>query len=294
MTVPRRATTLVTSLGGLAVVVALAAVLTGVAPAAAQDGLLVLDPADFDPDSHVIDHEHLPFSPGTRLVLRGSAFQDGERIRRRVETTVTDLTKEIGGVRAAVILEKDYNDGELVEVELAFRAQDRQGNVWHLGEYTETWEGEDLVGGQAWMVGNPEGAQAGILMPARPRRSAPDFSQGYAPAPYNWADRGRVVLVGGKTAVPAGDFDDVVIVEEWDAADPSAFQLKYYAPGVGNVRVGWRGEDEERETLQLLKLERLDADALAAVRDEALALEARAYVYGMTAPATPLGYSDDP
>ena len=40
--------------------------------------------------------------------------------------------------------------GCLIEKELAFRAQDRAGNVWHLGEYTETWEGEDLVGGQAF------------------------------------------------------------------------------------------------------------------------------------------------
>ena len=70
-----------------------------------------------------------------------------------------------------------------------------------------------------------------------------------------------------------------------------AFQLKFYAPGVGNVRVGWRGAKEtEREVLELVDLVHLSPKALAEARADALELERRAYVirkdlYGQTRPA---------
>ena len=78
---------------------------------------------------------------------------------------------------------------------------------------------------------------------------------------------------------------------EFSRSEPGAFQLKYYAPGVGNVRVGYGGPNEhEHEVLVLTERAMLDADALAAVRDAALAQEADAYrlspaLYGATAPA---------
>ncbi len=54
--------------------------------------------------------------------------------------TVTDLTKVVNGVRAVVVWDRDYASGELQETELAFFAQDNDGNVWHLGEYPEEYE----------------------------------------------------------------------------------------------------------------------------------------------------------
>ena len=45
---------------------------------------------------------------------------------------------------------------------------------------------------------------------------------------------------------------------EFERNKPGAYQLKYYAPGVGDVRVGWRGpEEEEKEGLELVKDVRL-------------------------------------
>jgi hypothetical protein len=67
-------------------------------------------------------------------VFEGSAIDDGERISRRVVSTVTDLSKEINGLDTIVVWERDYSEGELVEAELAFFAQDDYGNVWHMGE----------------------------------------------------------------------------------------------------------------------------------------------------------------
>ena len=98
--------------------------------------------AQFD-DPTRIDNRWLPLTPGTQLVYEGSAIDDGERISRRVVTTVTDLSKVIDDVRTLVIWERDFTAGQLSEPELAFFAQDNAGNVWLVGEYPEEYdEGE--------------------------------------------------------------------------------------------------------------------------------------------------------
>ena len=196
--------------------------------------------------------------------------------------TVTDLNKVINGVRTVVIFDRDYSRGELLEAELAFFSQDRDGNVWHLGQYREMYDEVELVGGRAWLVGHLDGARAGIMIKAKPRLGTPSYSQGYAPAPFNWTDRARVYQMGEKTTVPFGSFEDVLVTEEFNDEEPGALQLKYYARGVGNVRVGWKGADQQQETLELVKVVKLSPKALAEVRVEAMALEDRAYVYGRT------------
>ena len=61
------------------------------------------------------------------------------------------------------------------------------------------------------------------------------------------------------------------------------------SPGVGYVRVGWRGKGEKtRETLELTEIIKLSPEALAKARADALELEKRAYVYGRTPPAEPM------
>jgi hypothetical protein len=246
------------------------------------------DPSIFDPErSAIIDNEWFPLQPGTRWIFRGSTVEDEERIPHRIVFTVTDLTKVIGGVRAVVGWDRDYSAGKLVETELIFFAQDKNGNVWHLGEYSETWEDGELVGGQAWLVGHLEGAKAGIQMKTDPRLGTPAYSQGFAPPPFYWNDWAKVFKVGQTTCVPAGCFEDVLVTDEFEPTKPGAHQLKYYARGVGNVRVGWRGTDADKEVLVLVRLVHLSPEALAEARAKALELETRANVYGLTPPAEP-------
>ncbi len=78
--------------------------------------------------------------------------------------------------------------------------------------------------------------------------------------------------------MPAGCYQDVVVIAEFEPNIPQAFQDKYYAPGVGVVRVGWRGKnDESKEELELVRFTRLSSEEMANVRAEALELEDRAY-----------------
>jgi hypothetical protein len=244
------------------------------------------DPAIFDPErSFVIDNAWLPMEPGTQYVHRGWTEEDGEKIPHRIVSIVTDLTKGIGGVRAAVGWERDFSDGKLVEAELFFNAQDRGGNVWHLGEYTEEWEDGELVGGQAWLAGHLAGARAGLMMKADPQLRSSAYSEGFAPAPYYWADQGKVFDVGTSTCVPVDCYNDVLVIDEFDQRSPDAHQLKYYARSVGPVRTGWRGSDPDKEVLVLASLRRLTQVEMTEARRQALALETRARVYGLADPA---------
>ena len=124
------------------------------------------DRTNFD-NSTTVDNKWFPLEPGDHSVFEGSAIDDGQRISRRVLTTVTDLSKEIDGVNTMVVWERDYTEGEEVEAELAFFAQDNYGNVWHMGEYPEEYEDGEFDKAPGWLAGK-EGATAGIAMRAEP------------------------------------------------------------------------------------------------------------------------------
>ncbi|WP_328996208.1 hypothetical protein OG394_16295 [Kribbella sp. NBC_01245] len=228
-----------------------------------------------------------PLRPGTRLNYRGQTIEDGEAIPHTVTFIVTDLTKVIDGVRNVVLWERDYREGVLEEAELAFFAQADGGDVWHFGQYPEVYEGGQLTEVPAWIHG-VEGARAGITIKAKPQLGGRSYSQGWGPA-VGWSDRAEVFKTNQKTCVKAGCFQGVLVTDETSADEPGAHQLKYYAAGIGNVRVGFYGNDPTKETLELVSVQRLSKAGLAEARAAALSLEKRAYryskdVYGRTAP----------
>jgi hypothetical protein len=245
------------------------------------------DPGNFDRPT-AIDNPWDPIRPGEQFTWQGHATEDGERVSRAVVFTVTDLTKVIDGVRTVVAWDRDYNDGHLEEGELAFFAQDNDGVVWHFGQYPEEYAGGEIVKTPTWIAGI-HGARAGISMQGEPRPGTPSYAQGWGPE-VNWTDRARVYRVGQKDCVPVDCYDDVLVIDEFNRDEPGAHQLKYYARGVGGVRVGWRGaKEEEREVMVLVAFRQLDAAAMANVREKVLEQEERAYrispdVYGQTEP----------
>lgn len=248
---------------------------------ASEGPLEAFDQNNFESSTNVTN-KWFPLQPGTQWVYKG--FRKGAPAR--VVQTVTDLTKVINGVRTVVVWDVDYKEGKVRESEIIFFAQDKDGNVWLLGELVEAYDDAEFVGGNAWIAGL-DGSRAGIQMKADPRPGTPTYSQGYAPPPVNWTDRAVVEQAGQKTCVPAGCYKDVLVIAESSKSEaPDAQQLKYYAPGVGYVRVGWRGKGENRrETLELTEIVKLTPDSLAKARAEALEIERRAYLYGRTPPA---------
>lgn len=235
------------------------------------------DPNNFDERSININNEWLPLIPGTHLVYEGTTVEDdGTIVPHRVEINVTDLTKVIGGVRSVVSWDLDYSDSELVEAELAFFTQDKVGNVWRMGEYPEEYEEGKFIAARTWIHGLKD-AGAGIMMQVKPQLGTPSYSQGWGPA-VGWTDRGQVNQMKQKICVPVDCYENVLVIAETSSSESNAQQLKYYASGVGNVAVGWKGAGEKtKEILELVKLEQLNQEALVKVRTEALKLEKHAY-----------------
>jgi hypothetical protein len=269
----------------LAVLVALTwlALASGVGVAQDKKKFEAFNPKSFDGRSTTIDNEWFPLKPGTRFVYEGTTIEDdGKPAPHRLVSTITDLTKLIDGVRTVVVWENDYKAGQLAETEIAFLAQDNAGNVWRLGEYPEEWERGKFAKAPAWVHGR-EGAVAGILMTAKSQPGTPSYSQGWGPA-VRFADRGKVDKVGQKTCVRTGCYEDVLVIAETTPEEPGAEQLKYYARGVGVVRVGWRGKGEKtKETLELVEVVQLSPEALAEARAKALELDKRAYKFSKKA-----------
>jgi hypothetical protein len=262
----------------------------GRATSPAKQPFEIVDLSKFDDHSIDIDNKWSPMRPGTRWIYEGTTVEDNGRVvPHRVEINITSLTKVISGVRTLISYDLDYSNGQLEEAELAFFAQDNDGNVWHFGQYPEEYKRGKFVRAPAWIHGF-EDARAGITMKADPQLGTPSYSQGWGPA-VDWTDRGIAYQMGQKTSVRAGSFDDVLVIKETARSEIDAEQLKYYARGVGNVRVGWAGRGEKtRETLELVKVEQLDPKALAEINAKALTLEKTAYkrsknVYGGTRPA---------
>jgi hypothetical protein len=82
------------------------------------------------------------------------------------------------------------------------------------------------------------------------------------------------------------------VIKESASGEQDAEQLKYYAPGVGNVRTGWVGTGAKiTETLELVKVEQLTPKILTDARAKAAQLEQSAYrrskdVYARTQAST--------
>jgi hypothetical protein len=233
------------------------------------------DPANF-PNPPKIDNQWNPLTPGMQFILAGEADRGGGLLPHRVVSTVTDLTKMINGVRTVVILEKDINEGDLEEAELAFQAQDNAGNLWNLGEYPAEYDEGKFTGAPDTWISGLGKAEPGNLMLADPQLGTPEYLQGWSPD-IDFLDCAKVFKMQQKTCVPVGCYEDVLITDERSPLEPeSGHQRKYYAPGVGTVRVG-AIDDPEGETLVLAEASRLSPEDLAKVRQEALKLEKNAY-----------------
>ena len=244
------------------------------------------DPANF-PNPPKIDNQWDPRTPGTQFILSGEADGGGGLLPHQVVSTVTDLTKMINGVRVVVILEEDINEGEVQESELAFHAQDNAGHLWSLGEYVEGYEDGEFSGAPDTWISGLDKAVPGNIMLADPQLGTPEYLQGWSPD-IEFSDCAKVYKMQEQTCVPLGCYENVMITDERNSLEAErGHQRRYYAPGVGNVRVGFV-DDPEGETLVLVGVNQLSPDELARARQDALKLEKHAYrisdLYRQTSP----------
>jgi hypothetical protein len=186
----------------------------------------VLNPRDF---VRVIDNPYYPLPVGRTLIYRG--VRDGQTQTDRVH--VTSGTKVLEGITATAVSDVARHNGKLLEKTTDWFAQDKQGNVWYLGEDTAAY----LPNGQidrsgSWQAGVHDG-EPGIIMLAHPQ--IPDayrqeFLRGQA------EDTAWIVNKGGSVRVPFGVVHHILTSLEFTRLEPGVIDQKIYAPGIGIVR----------------------------------------------------------
>ena len=190
-----------------------------------------------------IDNPYFPLRPGTRQVYRET---DAEGHEMRVVVRVTRRTKRVAsGIVGRVVRDTVTEDGELVEDTFDWYAQDREGNVWYLGERTTEYENGKPVSTDGSFEDGVDGARRGIVMLARPRIGR-EYAQERAPGVAE--DRARVLSRDEQVEVPAGHFRHVLMTRDWNPLEPKVNEYKFYARGVGVVlalTVSGGGDREE-------------------------------------------------
>jgi hypothetical protein len=221
----------------------------GVASTASIAGFLSIP---FNPNNfvRVVDNRFFPLTPGTRYVFKG--IEDNE-----TETNVTIVThdrKNILGISAIVVFDRVFVHGDLKEKTFDWYAQDKDGNVWYLGEDTKELDHGRVVSTEgSWETGK-NGAKAGIIMLAHPHitdKYRQEFLAGEA------EDVARVVDRGLDVRVPYGSFHNCLKTAEFTRLEPGIKEAKDFCPGVGFVKAhGISGETTQLVLTAITKVRR--------------------------------------
>ena len=121
--------------------------------------------------------------------------------RERDTVTVTDQTKIIEGITATVVRDVATHDGTVLERTFDWYAQDKEGNVWYLGEDTAAFGPKGRIDTSGSWEAGVNDAEPGIVMEANPQ--IPDaYRQEYLAGQAE--DTAWVVQLGGTVTVPYG------------------------------------------------------------------------------------------
>jgi hypothetical protein len=196
-----------------------------------------IDPANF---VEVIDNPLMPLPVGGRWQYEGETDEGTET----VDVVVTGDRKTVIGVSTFVIRDTVRLDGEVIEDTYDWFAQDSDGNVWYFGESSSDFEEGELVSTHGSWEAGVDGAQPGIVMPAEPAVGdviRQEYDAGEA------EDMMQIFELDQQIAVPAGDFDGVLVTRDWNPLEPETVERKYYAPGVGMIKEAVEGGAESTE-----------------------------------------------
>lgn len=201
-----------------------------------------INPADF---VDVIDNPYFPLIPGTTFFYEG----ESEDATIRNEVFVTYENRQVMGVNTTVIRDRVWEDDELVEETFDWYAQDKDGNVWYLGEDSKDLEGGKLVSTKGSWEAGVNGAQPGILIQGEPHVGdvyRQEYFKGEA------EDMAEVLALDESVSVEYGSFENCLKTREWTPLEPGVEENKYYAPGIGFIQeVMIQGGSERLELVDI-------------------------------------------
>jgi hypothetical protein len=184
-------------------------------------------PANF---SDSVTNEYFPLYPGTVYTYTAQTPDGAESI---VVTVLAD-TKMVAGVKCTVVHDVVSMEGQVIEDTYDWYAQDKDGNVWYMGEDVSNYENGKLVDKEGSFEAGIDGAKPGIIMFANPVLEMPYRQEYHCGVAEDW---GKVVAKGQTITVPYGTFGNCIKTEDWNALEPDLpVEYKYYAPGIGVIK----------------------------------------------------------
>ncbi len=188
------------------------------------------------PFSATIDHPYFSLLVGMQWILTA---ENDEGAVVRLEVTALDETEAVAGVTTRVVEEREWEDGELIEVARNFFVRAPDGTLCYYGEDVDNYEGGEIVNHDGtWRAGR-DGARPGIFLPAAPQVGQA-FQQEVAPGVAE--DEAEIAAIGETVEVPLGTYSDTVRLLEHNPLDGGT-STKIYARDVGLLR------DDEFERL---------------------------------------------
>ncbi len=175
------------------------------------------------------NNRYWSLKPG-RYVVLGELTPNGGEF---VTITVLDETETIGGIETRVIEEREFEDGELVEISRNFFAMAKETrDVFYFGEDVSDYEDGKVIGhGGQWRAGQ-DGARAGLYMPGKPKVGMKYYMEYH---PDIAMDRAEIYQTNATVETPAGKFSNSLIVTESSPIEPDEESYKRYAPHVGMI-----------------------------------------------------------
>ena len=191
----------------------------------------MINPADFlsVAETAAAPNPLFPLVPGNTYNFRSVSAEGTET----VEFAVTRGTRSILGVTCITVRDiVRHGDGSVAEDTVDWFAQDRSGNVWYFGENTAEYDGGLITSTAGSWEAGVGGAKPGIIMFARPvvgKVYRQELSLGEA------EDAAKVIALNESVTVPTGTYLNCLKTEDFTPISPGNTEVKYYAPGLGNV-----------------------------------------------------------
>lgn len=186
--------------------------------------------ADFDvSDCNLVTTGSNPFfilEPGFEIVLESST--------EMVIITVLDEVELVDGIETRVVEEREWKNGDLIEVSRNFFALCEETNdVFYFGEDVDMFS-DGVINSHSgeWRAGIDD-ARAGLMMPEEPFIGQKYFQE---IAPRVAMDRAEVVSLDTELNTPAGTFIDCLRTQESTALNLAEREFKTYAPGIGLIQ----------------------------------------------------------
>jgi carboxymethylenebutenolidase len=184
-----------------------------------------INPADF---VQGVTNPYFTLTPGRTLVYESIAEEGIER--NEVYTTYD--RRVVLGISAVVVWDRVWLNGSLIEDTKDWFAQDKEGNVWYLGEDSKEIAAGKVVSTHGSWESGVDGAQPGIIMKANPvvgDTYRQEFYSGEA------EDVGEVIALGVSVSVPYGFFTGCLKTNDTTRLEPGFEEHKTYCPAVGGV-----------------------------------------------------------